>query len=130
MPAHFEIHATDVERAKTFYSTVLGWSFEPMPGGEDMKYHLINAPDIGPGHSLSGGLMHRMGDAPASGGPIRGCTLTFEVADCDVTYAKALENGGGEALPPEDYPGIGRCAYCEDGEGNIFGIITSAEGDS
>ena len=78
--------------------------------------------------SLRGGLRVRV-SAPAPGGPVRGCTLTFEVADVDALYAKALANGGAEAMPPTDFPGIGRCGYCEDGEGNIFGMITSAQGD-
>jgi predicted enzyme related to lactoylglutathione lyase len=55
--------------------------------------------------------------------------MTFEVDDCDATYAWALANGGAEALPPMDYPGIGRAAYVEDGQGNIVGMITSAEGE-
>ena len=126
---HFEIHASDVARAKTFYSGLFGWSFTPMPGAEDMDYQLIEGADIGVTKPLSGGLMRRMQQAPAAGAPIRGGTMTFEVNDCDERYAWALANGGAEALPPEDYPGIGRCAYVEDGEGNVVGFITPAEGD-
>ncbi|MEM9062720.1 MAG: VOC family protein [Pseudomonadota bacterium] len=124
MPAHFEIHVADVERAKAFYGNILGWSFEAMPIGEDAGYHLILGPGIGGGSELTGGMMRRIGEAPEAGSPVRGCTLTFEVADVDACYTAALAGGGAEALPPADYPGIGRCAYCEDGEGNIFGMIT------
>ena len=126
---HFEIHAANVEAAKAFYGGLLGWSFEPMPGGEDADYHLIEGRDIGGELPLSGGLMKRMGDAPAAGAPVRGGTMTFEVPDCDASYAWALKNGGAEALPPVDYPQIGRCAYVEDGQGNIVGLITP-EGDT
>ena len=126
---HFEIHAADVGRARMFYSGLLGWRFTPMPGGEDVDYHLIEGPGIGIGKGVSGGLMRRMGPAPAAGSPIRGGTMTFEVDDCDARYAWALANGGAEALPPQDYPGIGRCAYVEGGQGNIVGIITPAEGE-
>ncbi len=131
MPAHFEIHVDQMDRAKRFYAKVLGWSFTPMSDGDgdEVEYHLITAPDIGNGHTLTGGMLRRLDKTPAAGGPIRGCTLTFEVADVDATYATALENGGAEALPPTDFPGIGRAAYCEDGEGNVFGFITS-EGKS
>ena len=124
---HFEIHAGDVEAAKAFYAGLFGWRFSPMPGGEDIGYHLIEGDDIGPDKGVSGGLMRRMGDAPAAGSPIRGGTMTFEVDDCDARYGWAVANGGAEALPPTDYPGIGRCAYAEDGQGNIVGMITSAE---
>ncbi|MDE0589866.1 VOC family protein [Halocynthiibacter sp. C4] len=127
---HFEIHAADVEAAKAFYTGLFGWSFAPMPGGEEMGYHLIEGADIGMDKGVTGGLMARMGDTPEKGAPVRGGTMTFEVADCDASYAWALENGGDEALPPTDYPGIGRAAYVEDGQGNIVGMITPAEGDN
>ncbi|MFA3917861.1 VOC family protein [Ruegeria hyattellae] len=123
---HFEIHASDVEQAKAFYAGLFGWNFTPMPGGEDVGYHLIEGDQIGSDKLLTGGLMLRMGDAPVAGSPVRGGTMTYEVGDCDARYAWALANGGAEALPPTDFPGIGRCAYVEDGQGNIVGMITPA----
>lgn len=126
---HFEIHASDVDAAKTFYAGLFGWTFDLMPGGEEMGYHLIEGADIGMQKGVTGGLMRRMGDTPASGAPIRGGTMTFEVDDCDERYAWALSHGGAEALPPEDYPGIGRCAYVEDGQGNVVGMI-KPQGDA
>ena len=126
---HFEIHAGDVKAAKAFYGGLFGWSFSPMPGGEEMGYHLIEGRDIGLEKGVSGGVMLRMGETPAAGAPIRGGTMTFEVADCDERYEWALANGGAEALPPTDYPGIGRCAYVEDGQGNVVGLI-KPEGDA
>ncbi len=126
---HFEIHASDIESAKAFYSGLFGWGFTPMPGMEEVGYHLIDGDQIGMDKALTGGLMRRMGEAPPSGAPIRGGTMTFEVADCDDRYAWALANGGAEALPPMDYPDIGRCAYVEDGQGNVVGFITPAQGD-
>lgn len=123
--AHFEIHVSDMDRAQIFYSGLFGWKFSPMTGAEDVAYHLISGDGLGNG--LTGGMMKRMGDAPASGAPIRGATLTFEVSDVDAKYDWALAHGGAEALPPTDYPGIGRAAYVEDGEGNVVGLITPAE---
>jgi predicted enzyme related to lactoylglutathione lyase len=120
---HFEIHVTDSARARTFYEALFGWRFSPMQGGEEMEYHLIDGDQIGNGEMLTGGMMRRMGSAPEPGSAVRGGTMTFEVADCDERYAWALAHGGAEALPPTDYPGIGRCAYVEDGEGNIVGMI-------
>ena len=127
---HFEIHATDVERAKAFYTGLFGWRYAPMPGAEEMNYHLIEGDDIGLDKLLTGGIMQRLGDAPAAGSPIRGGTMTFDVADCDASYAWALANGGAEALPPTDYPGVGRAAYVEDGEGNVVGMIAPAKGEN
>lgn len=123
---HFEIHAGDVDAAKRFYSGLFGWRFEAMPGGEEVDYHLIEGDLIGSDAGLTAGLMRRMEDAPESGSPIRGGTMTIEVGDCDARYDWALANGGAEALPPTDYPGIGRCAYVEDGQGNVVGMIAPA----
>lgn len=121
---HFEIHANDVDVAKTFYAGLFGWKFTEMPGAEDMDYHLIEGRDIGMGKGLTGGIFKRMDTAQKPGSAIRGGTMTFEVADCDASYAWALDNGGSEALPPTDGPGIGRYAYVEDGQGNVVGMIT------
>ena len=126
---HFEIHASDVERAKAFYAGLFGWSFTPMAGAEEVGYHLIEGDEIGMEMAVTGGLMRRLGESPAPGSPIRGGTMTFAVEDCDASYAWALANGGAEALPPADYPGIGRAAYVEDGEGNVVGMISPAKGD-
>jgi predicted enzyme related to lactoylglutathione lyase len=127
---HFEIHVSDTDQAKRFYSGLLGWRFAPMPGGEELGYHLIEGADIGIDKALTGGLLLRPGEAPAAGSPVRGGTMTFEVMDCDERYAWALANGGAEALPPTDFPDIGRCAYVEDGQGNIVGMITPAPNTS
>ena len=127
---HFEIHVEDVKRAKAFYSGLFDWSFSPMPGGDEVEYHLISGDGIGGDHGLTGGMIRRMDGTPAKGSPIRGGTMTFEVADCDNRYSWALENGGAEALPPTDFPGIGRCAYVEDGEGNVVGFVAPTVGEN
>ncbi|EAQ01229.1 hypothetical protein OB2597_04475 [Pseudooceanicola batsensis HTCC2597] len=124
---HFEIHVSDMGRAKTFYGGLFGWSFAPMPGGEEVEYHLVEG--IAEATAMTAALMRRADAAPAAGSPIRGGTMTFEVDDCDARYGWALENGGAEALPPMDYPGVGRCAYVEDGEGNVVGLIAPLEED-
>ncbi len=124
---HFEIHVADIDAARNFYGGLFGWRFDPMPGGEDVGYHLIEGDSIGMSHGVTGGLMRRNGPAPEADSPIRGGTMTFEVTDCDDRYAWALAHGGAEALPPTDYPGIGRCAYVEDGQGNVVGMIAPAQ---
>lgn len=130
MTAHFEIHASDVEAAKAFYSGLFGWEFTAMPGAEEVQYHLASGLHFAPNTSLTLGLLKRMDAKPDNGSPVRGGTMTFEVSDCDSCYNWALANGGAEALPPTDFPGIGRCAYAEDGQGNIVGMITSTNGDA
>ncbi|MGI9483071.1 MAG: VOC family protein [Hyphomicrobiales bacterium] len=129
MAAHFEIHAANIAEAKAFYGGLFGWTFMVMTGGEEVEYNLIEGPQLGMNKDITGGLMKRAGATPEPGLPIRGGTMTFAVDDCDERYAWALANGGAEALPPTDYPGVGRVAYVEDGQGNVVGMITRDEGD-
>ncbi|MEM1088211.1 MAG: VOC family protein [Pseudomonadota bacterium] len=125
MAAHFEIYVADVEAGKTFYGGLFGWTFSPMGGGEAANYFLIEGDGFGDG--LTAGILQRPDTPHPAGSAVRGGTMTFDVADCDERYAWALANGGSEALPPTDFPGVGRCAYVEDGQGNIVGMIKSAE---
>ena len=124
---HFEIYVADVEKAKTYYAGLFGWTYSSMPGAEEFEYHLAEGRDIGVDKGCTIGMLQRPDTAHPAGTAVRGGTMTFEVADCDSTYAWAMENGGAEALPPMDYPGIGRVAYVEDGQGNIVGMITPAK---
>ena len=91
---HFEIHVSDGARARAFYKGLFGWSFSAMPGGEEIGYQLIEGADIGEGKGVTGGMMNRMGAAPAAGSPVRGGTMVFDVADCDASYDWALAHGG------------------------------------
>jgi len=54
---HFDLPADEPERAKTFYFSLFGWTFEPAPGFLD--YYLIEttADDGSPG--IGGGLGKR-----------------------------------------------------------------------
>jgi len=124
---HFEIYVADVEQAKTYYSGLFGWSYTPMSGAEEWDYHLVEGRDVGADTGCSVGILRRPDTAHPAGSAVRGGVMTFTIKDCDATYAWALKNGGAEALPPMDYPGIGRCAYVEDGQGNIVGMITPAK---
>lgn len=125
MAVHFEIYVSDIEQAKAFYGGLFGWTFSQAPGLEAASYHLIDGNAFGDG--VTGGLLKRPDAAHPAGSAVRGATVRFEVADCDERYAWALANGGSEALPPMDFPGFGRCAYVEDGQGNIVAMVTPAE---
>lgn len=122
---HFEYQVNDLERAKKFYAELFGWTFETMMD----DYFLVVGEGVGPGNSLSGALMARNSTAHPAGTAPRGAVLVWEVDDVNAKYALALGNGGAEAAPPEDYEGVGRVAYCEDGEGNLFGMLQPLAGD-
>jgi predicted enzyme related to lactoylglutathione lyase len=104
---HFEIGASDVERAKSFYGPLLGWSFESYGG--PMEYTIVKAGD-GPG----GGLYKT--DTPG-GNPV----VHFAVADIDASLVQVSELGG-EAGEKTPVPTMGWYAVCKDGDGNGFSL--------
>ncbi len=119
---HFEIHCDDVERAKDFYSKVLGWTYSTW---RDPAYHLVDGEGIGAGRP-TGALRQRDPDASAapSGHAPNSAVVVFAVDDIGKAHATALANGGREKTPVTEIPDLGRTSYCFDTEDNVFGMIT------
>ncbi len=117
-PVHFEIHADDVERAKTFYSGVFGWEFQDWSEFAGMPYA---GAVTGEGPGIDGAIMQRQGDL-APGAPVMGAVLTMGVEDFDATAEAILAAGGQVALPKYALPGMAWQGYFLDTEGNVFGI--------
>jgi predicted enzyme related to lactoylglutathione lyase len=116
-PVHFEIHASDPDRAVAFYTAVFGWKFERWG---DVPYWVITT---GEGDGIDGGLVPRIGPAPEESAPVHGFVNTIDVADLDQALASVTEAGGSPALPKNPVPGVGWLAYVKDTEGNIFGML-------
>lgn len=110
--SHIEFPADDVERAKAFYSSVFGWTFEAMDGFED--YFLYTS---GPG-DLGGGIGKRSETAPA------GVRNYITVDDVDAAVSRVEANGGSVVVPKTDL-GFGWYAAVSDTEGNEIGIYKS-----
>jgi uncharacterized protein len=114
-PVHFEIAVENMERAKTFYSTVFGWSFQQY-GDDSMPYWLATTgPDGQPG--INGGLRGRM---PGEG-PVTVNTMGVESVDASVAAIAAA--GGNIILPKMAIPGMGWVAYGTDTEGTMIGVF-------
>jgi predicted enzyme related to lactoylglutathione lyase len=115
--AHFAIHADDCQRAKRFYETVFGWSFEPW-GPPD--FWLIQT---SPG-ALRGALQKRR--EPVAGKGMIGYECTISVADLD-PIATAIEANGGTVTttttPPLVIETVGTLLVFEDTEGNVVGAM-------
>lgn len=115
---HFEIHASDPERAVKFYQQLFGWSFHKWEG--PMDYWLITTgPDDQPG--INGGLTRRRGEI--DGEAVIAYVCTVEVSDVDASFKTALDSGAQVAVPKMAIPGVGWLVYCKDTEGNIFGMM-------
>jgi predicted enzyme related to lactoylglutathione lyase len=128
-PVHFEIHAEDPDRASKFYSEVFGWTIKKWDGG-GMPYWLVTTgaqdtvgPDGKPWPGINGGIVKRMGAAPAEGQAVNAYVCTMDVSSVDDTLAKIITVGGSLALAKMPIPGMGWLAYAKDVEGNIFGIM-------
>lgn len=111
--AHFEIPADDPERARKFYQDVFGWKIEKWEGPTD--YWLITTgPEGEPG--IDGGLMKREN-------PQQGTVNTIDVPSADEFVDKIVKAGGNVVVPKMTVPRVGYMAYCQDTEGNTFGIM-------
>jgi predicted enzyme related to lactoylglutathione lyase len=119
-PTHFEIHASNPDRAIAFYSAVFGWNFQKWDG--PMPYWMIiTGPDGTPG--INGGLCPRMGPEPVPGQAVNAYVCVVEVDSVDAYTAKAAAAGGSVCVPKMPIPGVGWLAYCNDTEGNIVGMM-------
>lgn len=115
---HFEIHAGNPERAIKFYGELLGWQFTKWDG--PVPYWLITTgPEAQPG--INGGLIQRRGDV--DGQAVIGYVCTVEVSEVDQFITKAVAAGGLVVVPKMPIPGVGWLVYCNDTEGNIFGMM-------
>jgi uncharacterized protein len=111
---HFEIGADEAERALSFYRDVFGWHAQKWEGSED--FWLLVTGDEGPG--INGGLYRRH----------EGMSFNAHVNTIDVPsveeYLARVESAGGKAVTKKiTLPGVGYLAYCQDTEGNTFGIM-------
>lgn len=118
---HFEIHVSDMERAKDFYGKVFGWSFQDWSEYAGMPYFgAVTGEDDALG--INGALMQRQGPPPETNQALNGFACTMGVESYDITEAKILENGGKVAMPKYALPGMAWQGYYIDTEGNVFGL--------
>lgn len=119
-PIHFDMAADDPERAAKFYGDVFGWKFEKWGGGP-MDYWMITTGQS-PEPGIDGGLSRR---TPQSG---PGTSNTVGVPSLDEAVQKVTAAGGQVLQAKMPIPGVGWFAYCQDTEGNPFGLMQADEG--
>jgi predicted enzyme related to lactoylglutathione lyase len=130
---HFEIHASEPQKLIDYYSELLGWTFSQFG---DTPYWTIETGEgsIGnvarqAGHGINGGLTQRQGPKPEDGAPVNGCNFVVGVEDVDGLMHRGVELGGTEALPAQDFEGVGRGGYLLDPDNNVFGLISPVLSD-
>ena len=117
---HFMIPADNVDRAKHFYSALLGWKIEPvgtpgdMAGIAEIQYHDISTGVASIGTMNTGGLYKRHMTEPI---------LNFVIVeDIDTVQAKVEKLGGRITMPKQEIAGVGLVVMIQDTEGNVIGL--------
>jgi predicted enzyme related to lactoylglutathione lyase len=115
--AWWEIHVDDIDAAAEFYSTVFGWSYQPLTGFELGKYLMIITKA---GNSAGGALAQATGrQRPASESTV----AYLQVDDIPGTVDAVLAAGGSLHRPYLDIGGDhGFCAIVRDPAGNHLGL--------
>ena len=109
---HFELPAEEAERAKAFWTGLLGWRFQPWTG--PVEYHMTD------GLSPVGAIYPTTSDE-------RGPYVYFAVDDVDASLAQVRELGGEVELAKQPVPTVGWFARCRDTEGNRFSLFQRDE---
>jgi predicted enzyme related to lactoylglutathione lyase len=112
-----ELMTRDVEGAKAFYGTTIGWQFDGMPMAEGGTYWVCKD-----GGQPVGGIFE-IGRPEFAGIPPHWFAyIAVDDVDARVEQAKAA---GAELLRPLfDVPGVGRIAILKDPTGAAIGWIT------
>lgn len=113
----FEHRSDDPARAQAFYEPLFGWRVLPAPMGEQ-PYQMVHNGDTG-----IGGLVA----APA--GERARWSSFVSVEDIDTSYAAALAAGARGAMPPTDFPPVGRSATILDPTGAELSLWRSHQAD-
>jgi len=112
---HFEINADDPDKAAEFYASVFNWEITKWEGPVD--YWLVTSgPDNEAG--INGAIKHRSAPGLAT-------VNTVEVPLIEEYVDKIINAGGKSITPKMEIPGIGFHIYCQDREGNVFGLLES-----
>ena len=113
---HFEIPADDPERAARFYSGAFDWKVEKWAGPLDY-WLVITGGEGEPG--IDGGITRRAA--------LDRVTNTVDVPSVDEFTDRVVAQGGKVVQPKTAVPYVGYLVYCEDTEGNAFGMMERDE---
>ncbi len=116
---HFELPATDIERAMRFYATTFGWQLSRPPG---IGFAFAKTTEVDPktyGPTAPGRIN---GSVLTRQSVLQHPVITIKVADLDAAVAAAQKNGAKLALGKRDVGPIW-AAYIEDTEGNVIGLV-------
>jgi predicted enzyme related to lactoylglutathione lyase len=118
----YELMTSDLDAAKAFYKTVVGWNAEAW-GGAGMPYVILKAGDAG-----VAGMMTIPEDA-AKMGVRPGWVGYIGTPDVDAATRSVKEAGGTVHREPDDIPEVGRFSVVADPQGAMFILLTPTSED-
>jgi uncharacterized protein len=101
-----ELFSNNIERTKSFYSSIFGWTFDAIPMGP-ITYHMAKKDSQPVGGLMPLESLGRAGLPPFWLGYV-------SVPSVDEAAKAAAANGGLVAMPPNDVPNIGRFSILGD----------------
>jgi uncharacterized protein len=116
-----ELGANDQNAAKTFYTTLFGWTFEDSPMGPGDFYTMFQL------EGRTVGAAYTLRPQEASMGVPPHWNLYITVASADETAKRASETGGRVLAGPFDVYTFGRMAVIQDPTGAAFCIWEAKE---
>lgn len=118
-----ELHATDPDRAISFYGACFGWEVaDRMDMGPMGSYEMLRNP---PHETMLGAVMRATGDGPA---PI--WHFYFRVPDIDAAAGYVTANGGSVRGEAQEIPGGEFALNASDPQGAEFSLIGRRAGGS
>jgi uncharacterized protein len=111
---HFELGAVDPARAVEFYKNVFGWQAQKWGEEEYWLMKTGSTPDLG----IDGAILRNKDSQPRT-------VNSISVRSIEEFAARVEQHGGKVVVPKTTIPTVGYLAYCNDTEGNIFGIFQS-----
>lgn len=114
----FDIYVDQMDRAQSFYETVLDTKLSPMDDPNDSSVQMRAFGDDYQSHGAGGALVKVKGAKPGPGGT----TVYFSCEDCAAEEAR-VEQAGGKVLRPKFSIGEhGFVTLANDTEGNMIGF--------
>ena len=113
----FDIYVTDMNRAVSFYASVLRQKLMPI-GDQTGETQMMSFPaDMGV-YGAGGALVKSSYARPGAGGTL----VYFSVEDCTKEESRIVAAGGKVVRPKFSIGEFGWVTMCEDTEGNLFGL--------
>ena len=114
-----ELMSRDFDKAKEFYTKLMGWDVAEMPMPEGYVYNIFMS-----GNGGVGGGMNMPPEVPPE---MPSCWMGYiHAPDLDKALKAVDANGGQIAMPPMEVPGVGRMAHVMDPSGAVVALMTPA----